>query len=195
MSNSTEDGPRQGDRFLRALAFAGDRHLTQTRKDAARTPYLGHLLGVASIVIEDGGDEDESIAALLHDALEDGKATEAEIRERFGDRVLGIATACSDGLGEPRTSVTWRTRKQAYIDHLAGADASALRVSLADKLYTARETLFDLRREGDLVWTRFNKARDDTLWYYDMLLRTFRKRRGEDPIVSELARVLAELWS
>ena len=183
--------PKLGDSFSAALNFAADKHRTQVRK-GGDIPYLGHLLSVAGLVIEAGGDETEAIAALLHDAAEDagGEATLAEIRDRFGAEVAGIVAECSDTFEKPKPP--WRQRKQVYIDHVAEASDSAVLVSLADKLDNARAILRDLRREGDGLWERF-AVRDpaDHLWYYGSLLETFQRRRKDCWMVAELERVLS----
>ncbi len=165
-------GPRLGKRFEEALAFAAEKHRTQVRKGSG-VPYIGHLLGVCSLVIEDGGDEDEAIAALLHDAAEDqgGEKTLAEIRDRFGDAVADIVLACSDTLEEPKPK--WRARKEAYLEHLEHQPEPVLHVSLADKLFNARAILRDYLLVGEELWTRFKSGRDGQLWYYRELADVF----------------------
>jgi (p)ppGpp synthase/HD superfamily hydrolase len=151
------------------------------------------LLSVAGLVLEDGGDEDEAIAALLHDAVEDqgGAETLATIEQQFGQRVADIVLACSDTTVTPKPP--WRERKQAYLDHLTIATPSARRVSLADKLHNARAILSDYRALGEDLWGRFNAPRDDTLWYYRELVNTFRKARIDSPMLDELNRVVSEI--
>ena len=133
-------------------------HRDQRRK-GTEIPYIGHLLGVCSLVIEDGGTEDEAIAALLHDAAEDqgGEQTLERIRAEFGDHVAEIVRACSDTLEDPKPP--WRTRKEAYLAHLDEQPAPVLRVSLADKLFNARAILRDYLSVGDELWQRFNGRR------------------------------------
>jgi len=180
-----------GERFERALAFAARTHRTQTRKGSG-IPYIGHLLGVASLVIEDGGSEDETIAALLHDAAEDqgGEAMLAEIRATFGDAVGDIVLACSDTLEE--TKPPWQTRKETYLEHLRAQPPAVLRVSLADKLFNARAILRDYLVVGDELWDRFRAGREGQLWYYDELADVFAElSRG--PMASELREVVDEL--
>ena len=145
------------ERFEQALQFAAATHRTQVRKGSG-IPYVGHLLGVCSLVIEDGGSEDEAIAALLHDAAEDqgGQPMLDEIRERFGDHVAGIVAACSDTIESPKPP--WRARKEAYLEHLEHQPESVLRVSLADKLFNARAILRDYLVVGDELWSRFSRA-------------------------------------
>ena len=135
--------PILGERFSEALQFSALTQRSHVRKGSA-IPYIGHLLGVCSLVIEDGGDEDEAIAALLRDAAEDqgGEEMLDEIRRQFGDRVAGIVAACSDTFETPKPA--WRTRKQNYLEHLEQQPQSVLRVSLADKLFNARAILRDL---------------------------------------------------
>jgi (p)ppGpp synthase/HD superfamily hydrolase len=176
--------------------WAAELHEQQRRK-GGEIPYVAHLLGVASIVLEHGGDEDQAIAALLHDALEDQahRMTPGEIRERFGERVEKIVEACTDG--DPaeqadRDPVKWRRRKQKYIDEVATKPVDALLVSMADKLYNARSILEDFREIGDTVWPRFTTGKDGTLWYYRSLLTAF-KARAENRLWHELDRTVAEL--
>jgi hypothetical protein len=161
-----------GERFERALQFAAMTHRAQVRK-GSDIPYVGHLLGVCSLVIEDGGSEDEAIAALLHDAAEDqgGERMLGEIRERFGIQVADIVAACSDTFETPKPP--WRERKQAYIEHLDGEPEPVLRVSLADKLFNARAILRDYLTVGEELWDRFRSGRDGQLWYYRQLSDRF----------------------
>lgn len=150
-------------------------------------------MAVAALVVEDGGDEDEAVAALLHDAVEDqgGAPTLALIRRRFGARVAAIVDACSDTDETPKPP--WRQRKQAYLEHLrAPGPDGALRVSLADKLHNARAILADLRAGHD-VFARFNAPREDQAWYYDALATTFTERTP-GPMAAELRRVVDEVF-
>jgi (p)ppGpp synthase/HD superfamily hydrolase len=198
-ANGGHDGPRSsrvvlGDRFEDALQFAAATHRSQVRK-GSRIPYVGHLLGVCSLVIEDGGDEDEAIAALLHDAAEDqgGQRMLDEIRTRFGDHIADIVAACSDTFETPKPP--WQERKQTYIDHLDGQPEPVLRVSLADKLFNARAILRDYLLVGDDVWDRFKAGRDGQLWYYRQLAERFtallpgRMAVELSEVVNELKRV------
>jgi (p)ppGpp synthase/HD superfamily hydrolase len=177
-------------RFADALAYAVDIHRPQRRK-GTDIPYVAHLLAVASLVLEDGGDEDEAIAAVLHDAIEDTPVTYDDLEARFGHVVAEIVQACSDTDVMPKPP--WRERKVAYIEHLRGAPPSVVRVSLADKVHNARSLLFDYRLMGERLWTRFN-ADADQLWYYGSLIDIFR-RISTSPLVDELERVVAELDS
>ena len=179
-------------RFDQAVRFARELHATQDRKGGT-IPYLAHLLAVSSLVLEDGGDEDEAIAALLHDAVEDqgGEATRERIEELFGVRVAGIVEECSDTDEEPKPP--WRERKEAYIEHLPGASPGALRVSLADKLHNARAILADLREVGPALWERFNtKSGEDQGWYYEELAQAF-ERHHPGPMARELRRTVDDL--
>ncbi len=180
-----------GERFERALGFAARTHRTQVRKGRS-IPYVGHLLGVCSLVIEEGGGEDEVIAALLHDAAEDqgGEDILREIREAFGDDVAAIVEACSDTMEEPKPP--WRQRKEAYLAHLAEQPDSVLLVSLADKLFNARAILRDYLDVGDELWRRFRAGRDGQLWYCRELADAF-GRLAPGRMASELADVVDEL--
>jgi (p)ppGpp synthase/HD superfamily hydrolase len=178
-------------RFEEALAYAAHLHAGQTRK-GTEIPYIGHLLGVTSIVLQNGGDEEQAIAALLHDAAEDqgGRDTLVQIRGRFGDRVADIVAGCTDAWTTPKPP--WRARKEAYIGHLAHASQAELLVSAADKLHNARTILNDYRVVGEAVWERFTGRKKGTLWYYHALVEALRTRYPS-PVVEELARVVAEL--
>ncbi len=178
-------------RFQDALVYATRLHASQVRK-GTDIPYVSHLLAVAGLVMEAGGDEDEIIAALLHDGPEDqgGLDTLNNIRVRFGDRVADIVAACSDTLEAEKPP--WKRRKQAYLDHLLTADASVRLVSCADKLHNARTILADYRRIGESLWERFNADREDILWYYDELARIF-DVYGPASLAEELVRTVAEL--
>ena len=155
---------------------------------------MSHLMGVASLVLEDGGDEDEAIAALLHDAVENqgGQPTLGRIRQLFGERVARIVAACSDTDVTPKPP--YRERKEAYVAHLRDPElpAGAIRVSLADKLHNARAILFDLRAGHD-VFSRFTAGRADQRWYYDALATTFADI-SDSPMVAELRRVADEIF-
>jgi GTP pyrophosphokinase len=178
-------------RFEDALLYAVQLHAKQMRK-GSDVPYVTHLLSVTALVLEDGGDEDEAIAALLHDAVEDqgGKKTLQEIERRFGDKVARIVDGCSDTDEIPKPP--WRERKEAYIAHLRSAPADVRRVSLADKLHNSRTTLKDLTRYGESVWERFNGGKEGTLWYFRALVGSFRET-GDSFMLDELERVVTEL--
>jgi GTP pyrophosphokinase len=175
-----------------AAAFAMEIHATQTRK-GAETPYIGHLLGVASLVLENGGDEDQAIGGLLHDAIEDqGAHQEAVIAARFGSRVAAIVRGCTDADTLPKPP--WRDRKEAYIAHLDNASEDILLVSCADKLYNARAICSDLRTLGLAVYDRFNAGREGTLWYYSELAKAF-ARLMPSPLSAELGITVEEMNS
>lgn len=178
-------------RFTEALIYARELHATQVRKGSG-VPYIAHLLGVASIALEYGANEDEAIAALLHDAIEDqgGNATREEIRRRFGDIVTEIVDGCTDAEITPKPP--WRQRKEDYIAHLPTASASVRLVSAADKLYNAATILKDYRILGDSIWSRFKGGKEGSLWYYRALVVAFRKVEST-PLVDELDRVVSEL--
>jgi len=185
-----------GKRFRDALVWAAELHEEQKRK-GGNVPYVAHLLGVAAIVLEHGGDEDQAIGALLHDALEDQahRMTPGEIGARFGERVERIVEACTDGEPEEqrdRDIGRWRVRKQKYIDEIAAKPAEALLVSMADKLYNARAILEDYRELGDKVWPRFTAGKEGNLWYYRAMLTAFRPR-AENRLWHELDRTVAEI--
>jgi (p)ppGpp synthase/HD superfamily hydrolase len=188
------------ERFFDALRFAAELHNQQVRK-GAEVPYISHLLGVSSLVLEHGGSEDEAIAALLHDAIEDQaqhnggpEALGAKIRDRFGDRVVTIVSACTDADAVPKAP--WRERKERYLKHVAQTlDPGYHRVTIADKLHNARAILLDYRIHGDALWERFHgKEPAEHLWYYRGLVDAFRAA-GLAPkaLIDELDRVVSEL--
>jgi (p)ppGpp synthase/HD superfamily hydrolase len=186
--------------FTAALEYAAELHADQQRKGTAPIPYVGHLLGVASLVLEHGGTETQAIAALLHDALEDRPhdgRTEREIAERFGPEVLRIVQACTDSTGpdDPRDASTWHARKQQYVAHIAHMDADAALVSLADKLHNARKIALDLRTDGESVWGWFKASKQDTRGYYDALAKAFRARLPGHVLAEELERTVREMGS
>ena len=172
------------DRFDDALTFASRLHRKQLR-NGTKIPYVSHLLGVTAIALEIGADEDQAIAALLHDAVEDqgGAPMLEEIRARFGPRVAEIVNHCTDTDADPKPP--WRARKEAYIASLAHKPRSSLLVSLADKIHNAGAIVADLRMHGDRLWDRFTGRRDGTLWYYAALARAFEEHLPS-PFVARL---------
>lgn len=175
-------------RFDEALKYTHELHRAQKRKGNG-SPYIGHLLGVASIVLDDGGSEDEAIAALLHDAAEDhgGRERLDEIRARFGAPVAQIVQDCTDSWETPKRP--WLDRKREYVDHARTLPPSSLRVAAADKVHNAYAILRDLRNHGEEVWKRFNAPADDVIAYYEGLVRSFREAGGSK-LVDELDRIV-----
>ena len=189
------------DRFARAVDYARIAHAAQVRKGTT-IPYITHLLGVATLVIEFGGTEDQAIAGLLHDTIEDcGEAHEAMIRAQFGDAVADIVVACTDGTAEGKGSLIdaeakrkdWYVRKHGYLKHLAKTKQSALLVSASDKLHNARAIVQDLQdpKVGSKVFTRFKGGRSGTLGYYQSLVEVLAKRKSK--VVPQLDAVVAQM--
>ena len=160
------------ERFDDALVYASRIHRAQRRK-GADIPYVSHLLGVAAIAIENGATEDQAIAALLHDAVEDQGGVERldDIRTRFGEEVARIVDDCTDSDTEPKPP--WRARKEAYLASLSHKPAASLEVSIADKTHNAGAIVADLHVHGEQVWTRFTGGKDGSLWYYRALADAF----------------------
>lgn len=179
------------DRFTNAIKLAAELHSSQLRK-GTNIPYISHLLGVTSLVLEHGGHEDEAIAAMLHDAVEDqgGGETLARIEGQFGANVAAIVQGCTDSYETPKPA--WRSRKENYIKRLAKTSASVRLVSNADKLHNARAILNDLRVCGEPLWQRFSGGREGTLWYYKSLANTF-KELNNGALAEELDRVVREI--
>jgi (p)ppGpp synthase/HD superfamily hydrolase len=175
-------------RLDRAFIYAHEVHAQQVRKGTS-LPYVGHLMGVSSIVLDDGGNEDEAVAALLHDAAEDqgGRERLEDIRSKFGDAVAAIVEDCTDAWEVPKPA--WVVRKQAYIQRARTLPPSSLRVSAADKVHNAYGILRDLRNVGEAVWERYEASADDVLAYYESLVRAYREAGG-GRLVEELERIV-----
>ena len=187
------------DDFEAALSFVTKLHSEQTRK-STDIPYISHLIGVAGLVIEHGGNRDEAIGGLLHDAIEDQASDypggpdqlRKDIQDQFGEGVLDIVEGCTDTDIVPKPP--WRERKEAYISHLLEANDSVRLVSCADKLHNARSILSDYRIVGDALWDRFKGGKDGSLWYYRKLADTFIEL-GPSHLAQELNRTVSELES
>ena len=188
------DTPLLGDRFQEAFQLAAHLHRSHLRK-GTRVPYLSHLMSVASLVLEAGGDEDEAIASLLHDALEDcgDEITAEEIERRFGKRVRALVEACTDTppdhAGGPKPG--WKDPKQAYLARVAEGHGN--RVSLADKLHNVRCILRDHREDPKEIWDRFSAEKEETLWYYRGLVEAYRTAGTDGYLIHELDRVVRKL--
>lgn len=183
--------PALSNRFEEAFFYAAALHSTQKRK-GSDIPYIAHLMAVCALVLEQGGDEDQAIAALLHDAVEDqgGRPTLDEIRQRFGERVARLVEGCTDTDTVPKPP--WRRRKEEYIRQLHSAPPEVLTIVLADKIHNARAVLRDYQALGDGLWQRFRGGKEGTLWYYRALATTF-QQVDSGWGVNELARLVDEL--
>jgi (p)ppGpp synthase/HD superfamily hydrolase len=183
-------------RLKDALGVAFQLHGNDTRKESP-VPLLAHLLGVCALVQHDGGDEDEAIAALLHDALEDKPEliTIADITARFGPRVAAIVTVATDTPPDYRGGLKgpWRQRKERYLETIRRADPNLLRVTIADKVDNLRAILADYRRLGEPFWSRFSAPKRDQLWYYRTALEAYRTSGFVGPLFSELERLVRQL--
>lgn len=185
------DSMSLSERFHEALVYAARLHADQQRK-VSGVPYVSHLLRVAGIALEFGADEDEAIAALLHDAIEDqgGEATRQEILRRFGTRVVEIVDGCTDT--DQRPKPPWRPRKEAYLARLRQASPSVRLVSSSDKLDNARSLVISYRTQGEAIWERFSGGREGVLWFYRSVLDALRAQ-GSSSLVEELGRTVDEL--
>ncbi|GAB4472275.1 MAG: HD domain-containing protein [Anaerolineales bacterium] len=175
-------------RFEKALIYALQLHREQYRKES-QIPYFSHLISCAALVMECGGDEDQTIAALLHDAAEDqgGLRRLEEIETLFGERVRTIVEGCSDTLESPKPP--WRERKERYLAHLLNAEEDVLLVSLADKVHNLRTIVLDYQVVGEKVWERFRGGKLGSMWYFRSLLEAF-KVKYPHPLVTEFERLL-----
>ena len=186
--------PTLTERFVDAVALALEVH-GKARRPGTGIPFTAHLFVVTGLVIEDGGDEDEAIAALLHDAVEDqgGRPMLERIRRSFGERVAAIVEACSDSI-DPDDSLTWSQRKQRYLAHLRRCDDEGiLRVALADKVHNARSLVRDYRQDGPPLWERFaERTPGEQLAYYGSLLSLFKARRP-GPLTEDFEHAVGEL--
>lgn len=169
-------GTKLTDRFEEALVYASRLHRTQRRK-GNNVPYVSHLMAVTALTLEHGGDEEQAIAALLHDAAEDqgGREELRRIERSFGAGVARIVADCSDSLDQPKPS--WRPRKEAYVAGLAEKPERSLLVSLADKTHNAECIRDDHRQFGEAVWDRFSGSGAGVRWYYRALADAFRRHR------------------
>ena len=186
-----------GKRFEEALLLALRAHADQSRKGTA-VPYAAHLLSVCALVLEDGGDEDEAIAALLHDALEDqpDRVTREQLEEYFGPRVKALVELSTDTPADytgKEDKGDWGLRKAAYLERLRKERYPECRVALADKLHNLRSIARDHRQIGAAVWQRFNKGREEQLQYYRKLVEVFRHNRAPGHILAEMENLIGEL--
>ena len=165
------------EKIAKALALAVQAHDGQKRK-GTDIPYVAHPMGVASIALDHGADEEQAMAALLHDAVEDGGQAYADlIRIKFGDRVADIVAGCTDGVPDASgRKQAWKPRKEAYLSHLRLASKDVLLVSGSDKLHNARAIVEDLLNIGLSVYDRFSASKEETLWYYESLADIFEER-------------------
>jgi len=177
--------------FVDAFRYALELHGQQRRKGSG-IPYIAHLLAVAALVLEDGGDQDQAIAALLHDAVEDqgGLQTLESIEARFGPCVAKIVEQCSDTMETPKPP--WKHRKEAYLEMLVQADQAVIRVSIADKVHNLRSIYHDYLLQGEALWSRFRGGKEGTLWYYHALLDIY-ESRSTSWMVEELRSILGRL--
>lgn len=191
MSKIDDMNTKLTDKFESALVYATRLHANQTRKISG-VPYISHLLSVAALVIEAGGTEEQAIAALLHDSIEDqgGKPTREEIRQQFGETVVAIIDGCTEWDTPPKPP--WQERKTRYLDKLRHASPSVRLVSLADKLHNARSLLADWRQHGDVIWTEFSSGKDKTLWFYQSLVKVY-QQTDTDWMTQELQQVVSQL--
>lgn len=182
-------------RISAAFALAALVHEKQKRK-STDIPYISHPMAVAAQVSVWGGSEDQFIAALLHDVVEDGGAQYMPvIEEHFGKHVLDLVMACSDAA--PQRGA-WIERKENYIANLRSAADEVLLISAADKWHNLASILADAKRLGETVFDRFIRKdfeRADkkkmVLWYYKELLAVYRERNV--PVVVELENLLSEI--
>ena len=183
-------------RLQDALHYAIRLHGRDARKQS-QVPILAHLLSVCALVQQDGGDEDEAIAALLHDVLEDKprETSPAVLSERFGPRVLALIQLATDTppdyAGGPKPP--WRDRKERYLEHVRHASPSTLRVTIADKVDNVRAILADYQRVGESLWNRFNAGKADQLWYYQSALAAYKEAGFSGPLLDELDHLVGQL--
>ena len=180
------------EKFAQAVSFANKIHTGQVRK-GTNIPYISHLLAVASLVMENEGSEDEIIAALLHDAVEDcgGESILDEIKKRFGQNIASIVDGCTETYENPKPP--WKGRKEAYISHIKEANPSARLVSCADKLHNVRCILSDYRQEGETLWNRFSASKEETLWFYQSMANILCASGKDLKVYADLDNAVKEL--
>jgi (p)ppGpp synthase/HD superfamily hydrolase len=186
--------PAHSQRYIDALGWAADLHRRQRRKEK-EVPYVAHLIAVSSLIWEDGGDEDQAIAGLLHDAIEDAGVSDSQIAARFGLRVAQIVRDCTDTSGAVAAGgekEPWLLRKTRYIEHLQNASPDSLLVSAADKAHNARDMVLDARRDAGM-WTKFNAGLEGSAWYLLRLHQTFSHRLTASRSVELLGESVQEI--
>ncbi|WP_448379964.1 HD domain-containing protein [Gloeomargarita sp.] len=184
-----------GTRFAQALVYAHELHQNQVRKGTS-IPYISHLMAVSALALEHGANEDQAIAALLHDSLEDApqysgrsrQVIEREIAAQFGTHVLHMILNCTDTHGEGQKADWWQ-RKKAYLQHLEAVDEAVLLIANADKLHNAQCIWRDYQQLGEALWARFTAGKEGTLWYYQNLAELFNRRRPS-PLARDLQTVV-----
>jgi (p)ppGpp synthase/HD superfamily hydrolase len=182
------------ERFEKALVYATQLHSLQVRKQTG-VPYISHLLSVTALVLEDGGNEDEAIAALLHDAVEDqgGMKTREVILQHFGETVTAIVDGCTESSVTPKPP--WRDRKLRYLQQISQGSVSVRRVALADKLHNARSILSERRQQGEIIWEKFSGGKEGTLWFYRAFVEIYEADNFQSILLPELKQVLHQLES
>ena len=183
-------------RYADALSWAAELHRHQCRK-GKQVPYISHLIAVSALVWEDGGDEEQAIAALLHDAIEDAGVSGSQIASRFGPRVAQIVVDCTDTSGAVEAGgekEPWLIRKTRYIEHLQSASTDSLLVSAADKAHNARDMVLDARRDP-AMWPKFNAGLDGSAWYLQTLHQVFAQHLPHSRSVALLGESLQEILS
>jgi (p)ppGpp synthase/HD superfamily hydrolase len=179
------------ERFDAALAWASRRHAGQSRHNTA-TPYVGHVLATCAVVLEEGGDEEMAIAALLHDVLEDAPVARAELLERFGAEVCRLVEACTDANLADRRLLDWRERKVAHLERMGELDDRALLVIAADKVCSLQSLMDDYARFGPELLARSARSHAELLWNYQQVIRVLKPRLGPRPVIQRLSRLTAE---
>jgi hypothetical protein len=180
------------DNFEAALLFATQRHAGQVRHNTA-TPYLGHLLATCAIVLEEGGDGYQAVAALLHDVLEDTATTREEVRERFGDEVYRVVADCTDADQDERKAMSWPERKRAHLDRMAMAETDSLLVIAADKVCSLQSLVDDLIRFGPSLFDHSAKNAGDLLSNYRDVYLVLQPRLGDRPVARRLKALIENL--
>lgn len=182
------------DQYARAFSFAAGAHAGQFRKGGT-VPYITHPLAVSALVVEFGGDEDQAIAGLLHDVVEDCGVSLVDLSEKFGPRVAAIVAACTDGVPDERgVKAPWRERKERYLTHLEEEAQDALLVAACDKLHNVRAIVFDIRQMGDSAFDRFTASRKEVIWYYRSLAGVFERRLDRPSLVRAISYEIAQMW-
>ena len=180
------------ERFDAALAWASRRHAGQGRHNTA-TPYVGHVLATCAVVLEEGGDEEMAIAALLHDVLEDVPVARAELLERFGAEVCRLVEACTDATLADRRLAGWRDRKVGHLERMGELDERALLIIAADKLCSLQSLIDDYVRFGPELLADSPRSHAELLWNYQQVIRVLKQRLGLRPVVQRLSGLAEKL--
>ena len=175
-------------RVLKAIDFAVKAHEGQTRK-GKEVSYIMHPLSVGLLLSSSGAEEDLVVAGVLHDTIEDTTVTYEDIKKIFGKRVADIV----NDVTEQDKSLPWAQRKQLALEHVKDMNEDSVLVKTADVLHNMNDQLEDYKKEGDVMFSKFNAGKEAQLNRYKNLVAEIKKRKIKNPLLSDLEFTLKEL--